>query len=79
MKDWLVVGENKELPALQHQAEVTNGDMDGPQLPVDCAVAGLGRCQFFGEEGEQGPGQVAEVLPGAKPRPTISGNMDRIS
>ena len=37
----LVVCEDEELPAFQHQVKVANGRVDSQQLPVERAVAGL--------------------------------------
>ena len=44
-----MVDEDKELPALQHEPEVSNRGVDGQQLPFKGAVVGLGRRQLLGE------------------------------
>ena len=46
----IVVCENEELPAFQHQVKVADGGVDSQQLPVERAVAGL---SFF-EKKERG-------------------------
>ena len=38
----LVVGEDEELPNLQHEAEVADRGIDRQQLPVEGPVASVG-------------------------------------
>ena len=43
----LVIGEEDELPILQHEVEVVDGGVDGEQLPVEGAVMSLCRQQLL--------------------------------
>ena len=47
MAEGLVVGENDELPTLQHELDVSDRCVDGQELPVEGAVVGLSWCQLL--------------------------------
>ena len=54
--------ENMEGPVLQEEPEVSEGLVDGKQLPVKGRVAGLGGSQLPGEESQGTPPASTPLL-----------------